>query len=131
MTTKSIIRMSGLCLLIAAASAFANEGDALEKRGLEVEQLPQIEAGDVAVFPQLSHRGAIKSVAFSPDGKQALSAYGNNLCLWDISSGREIRSFQGHTGWITSITQIICPKKNVLFVVDNMVKYTYNYTYDI
>jgi len=56
------------------------------------------------IFLQLGHSGYIHSVAFSPDGRYALSAsWDNTLKLWDVSSGREIRSFSGHTGPVTSV----------------------------
>jgi hypothetical protein len=50
------------------------------------------------------HSGVVTSVAFSPDGRLALS--GNNdqtLKLWDIQSGAEIRTFKGHSKDVTSI----------------------------
>ncbi len=41
----------------------------------------------------------INSIAFSPDGKHALSGGADNtLKLWDISDGKEIRTFKGHSG---------------------------------
>jgi TIR domain/WD domain, G-beta repeat len=45
----------------------------------------------------------VNSVAFSPDGRSALSGHiDNNLYLWDISTG-EHRSFTGHTSWVYSV----------------------------
>jgi len=41
---------------------------------------------------------------FSPDGKFALSAsFDNTLKLWDLASGRELRSFAGHTDYVHSV----------------------------
>ena len=46
----------------------------------------------------------VSSVAFSPDGKLALSGSGGNtLKLWDVATGRELRTFSGHAGSVTSV----------------------------
>jgi len=51
------------------------------------------------------HTRQVQSVAFSPDGRYALSGSGDKtLKLWEINSGTEIRSFNGHTDWISSVT---------------------------
>jgi WD40 repeat protein len=43
-------------------------------------------------------------VAFSPDGKLALSgSWDKTLKLWDVSSGREIRSLTGHSEPVTAV----------------------------
>ena len=51
------------------------------------------------VHRQLGHTGEIFSVAFSPDGKLALSGAGDTftaeLKLWEVATGRELRSFDG------------------------------------
>jgi len=61
-------------------------------------------AQDVAVFPQLGHANDVRSVAFSPDGKQVLSgSLDHTIKLWDVESGREIRTFLGHTEWVNSV----------------------------
>lgn len=44
----------------------------------------------------MGHTDSVTSVAFSPDRKYALSgSYDKTLKLWEISTGREIRSFIG------------------------------------
>jgi len=43
-------------------------------------------------------------VAFSPDGRRALSGSGDNtLKLWEVNSGREIRTFQGHSNLVNAV----------------------------
>jgi WD40 repeat protein len=56
------------------------------------------------LFVQLGHKGGVTSVAFSPDGKFALSgSWDKTLKLWDVASGKEIRTFYGHASDIFSV----------------------------
>jgi HEAT repeat protein len=49
------------------------------------------------------HYYGVLSVAFSPDGKYALSGSGDKtLKLWEVSTGKEIRTFTEHLGRGTS-----------------------------
>ena len=41
--------------------------------------------------------------ALSRDGRFALSGTGNSLKLWDVSTGRNLQSFDGHTDKITAV----------------------------
>jgi WD40 repeat protein len=50
------------------------------------------------------HTEHISVVAFSPDGKRALSGSGDNtLKLWDTEMGRAIRTLTGHTDYISGV----------------------------
>jgi WD40 repeat protein len=43
-------------------------------------------------------------VAITPDGKQAVSASGDNtLKLWDLATGSERATLNGHRGWVTAV----------------------------
>ena len=58
----------------------------------------------LGIFPQFGHFQTIISVAFSPDGRYALSGNGDKtLKLWDVSNGKEVRIFHGHTDSISSV----------------------------
>lgn len=63
------------------------------------------EASKPETFVQLGFPGnPLSAIALSPDGSLALSgSMDSALKLWDVSSGREIRTFHGHTGIVTSV----------------------------
>jgi WD40 repeat protein len=62
------------------------------------------------------HTGGVWAVAFSPDGRHALSGGGGvyrgndwvwdadpTMRLWDLQTGREVRRFEGHTGQVLGV----------------------------
>jgi WD40 repeat protein/serine/threonine protein kinase len=52
------------------------------------------------------HTGHIFSVAFSPDGRHALSGARDpdkTLRLWDVATGRELHCFRGHTNTVRTV----------------------------
>jgi DNA-binding beta-propeller fold protein YncE len=51
------------------------------------------------------HRGFVYGVAFSPDGKRALSGGSNDnqMILWDLQAGKELRRFAGLPGQIRTV----------------------------
>ncbi len=56
------------------------------------------------VFLQTGHSNKVTSIAFSPDGKYALSgSHDKTLKLWNAESGKEIRTLEGHSYGVTSV----------------------------
>ena len=52
----------------------------------------------------LGHTDSVLSVAWSPDGRRALSgAADSTLRLWDVKAGRCLRVLEGHTGGVNSV----------------------------
>jgi hypothetical protein len=50
------------------------------------------------------HTGSVACVAFSSDGKRALSGGDDaTVRLWDIAAGKELRRFRGHTDGVCSV----------------------------
>ncbi len=60
------------------------------------------------------HSNSVQDVAFSPDGRLALSSGcdkldPNDVCvqgeliLWDLEAGAELRRFEGHTHWVNGV----------------------------
>lgn len=51
-----------------------------------------------------AHDDIVNSVAFSPDGRTALSgSYDETLRLWDATTGNTIRTFKGHSGSVNAV----------------------------
>ncbi len=58
-------------------------------------------------YPKLilvGHTDRVNSVAFSPDGKSALTGSSDNTArLWELGSGQILQTFSGHTGPVNSV----------------------------
>jgi Protein kinase domain/WD domain, G-beta repeat len=96
-------RDAASALLNAAATAASNRGtvaEALERAQYvpaeeEVRQLRAFEG----------HRKGVTSVAFSPDGRFALSgSRDETLRIWDAASWECVRALEGHTKDVTSVS---------------------------
>ena len=54
------------------------------------------------------HKGGVNSVAFSPDGKRALTgSFDGTLRLWDLATGKTLLTLKGHTGGVRSVAQSV------------------------
>lgn len=57
------------------------------------------------VFVQLGHSDGVSSLSFLQYGKYMVSGgYDGLIKLWDVQSGREIRSLQGHSRSVSSVS---------------------------
>ncbi|HEY9644193.1 MAG TPA: protein kinase, partial [Coleofasciculaceae cyanobacterium] len=51
-----------------------------------------------------AHQGAVRSVVFSPDNRYILSGGDDNIIkLWEMKTGKCLRTFQGHWGPVVSV----------------------------
>ena len=56
------------------------------------------------IFVQLGHSGSVNAVTFSSDGRYIVSGSDDNTVkLWEVSTGREIRTFIGHAKPVYSV----------------------------
>lgn len=61
----------------------------------------QIQSQELETVIQRGHLGAVKIAEFSPDGTLLITGGRDKTAkLWEVSTGREIRSFLGHEGTI-------------------------------
>lgn len=59
----------------------------------------------VEEYSQQGHLHNVNSVAFSSDGRFALSGSSDQtIKLWDVHTGKELRTFIGHSNSVTSVT---------------------------
>ncbi len=58
----------------------------------------------LAPRPFQGHTGFILALAFSPDGKRALSGSEDaTVRLWEVATGREVRPLEGHSGDVLAV----------------------------
>jgi len=61
-------------------------------------------AAEPRIVIQRGHTDGVCAVAVSPDGRFLVTGGEDNLVkLWDIASGKEMRSFVGHENWVLSV----------------------------
>ena len=74
-------------------------GEPAQSGGVEVLSWP---GGDSLTFLQ-SHSDSVLGIAWRSDIHLASASLDRDLILWDVSAGKEIRRFRGHSGGVTSV----------------------------
>jgi WD40 repeat protein len=88
---------------IFGAALAAGSGRLLVSQAKDVE-LFDLARPEKAVFVLRGHKDEVRPLAFSPDGKTALSA-GNDktVRLWDLERGQAIHVLEGHKGAVAAV----------------------------
>lgn len=91
--TMKILTMLAYCSLAAALLGLG----VAQAEGTKNVETPRL-------VTQAGHSQGIETLAFSPDGKTVASGSSDsNIILWDVASGRELRTLSGHTKKVTSV----------------------------
>ena len=89
-----------LAFALMAAPAFAQPKQIVVE-GVEAPQSAQLAP---QLVPPVGHTESVEGVVMTPDNRFAISAgIDHSLRLWELSSGREVRSFQGHSGSVDCV----------------------------
>ena len=65
---------------------------------------------DQSIRAFTGHTSLVFSVAFAPDGRSALSGSADStLKLWDVATGKEIRTFTGHISFSLVLSVVFAP----------------------
>jgi len=100
---------AALIISLAGIAAMAEGGWAISPpRQSEMAVTASSASRDDESRPRLvvnvGHTTAVTSVAFSPDGRTLASgSWDHTIKLWELATGREIRTLSGHTNWVCSV----------------------------
>jgi TIR domain/WD domain, G-beta repeat len=92
----------------ASANAAVSESSFSERLARSLFSLNRVEGTGAALGDEsirtFRHANWVWALAFSPDGGSALSgSLDHTAKLWDVATGREIRTFAGHAGMVFSV----------------------------
>ena len=69
------------------------------------------------------HSGSVHAVAVTPDGKQAISASGDNtLKVWDLATGQQRLTLKGHSSWVNAVAVTFDGKQAISASQDKTLK---------
>jgi uncharacterized caspase-like protein len=97
MKKLTIILITILCVIFTTSASFTTPSTGASQ-GQQTEY-------PLELVVQQGHSGEVRSISFSPDGNYALSgSLDGTMKLWDISTGKEIRTFDGHSYGVWSVS---------------------------
>jgi hypothetical protein len=74
------------------------------KRLIPPHVLPTVPSPEILRTLSGHHMDSVLSVAFSPDGKILASGSADRtIKLWDVATGKELRTLSGHTSYVLSV----------------------------
>ena len=95
-------------LIIALFVFFSCTLAAAQTRRIEAKNKTQENHGSVMNSPELvfnvGHTSAVNSVCYSPDGKYVASSGNHTIKIWEVATGRVVKTLTGHTDCINFVT---------------------------
>jgi WD40 repeat protein len=115
---------------------FSPQGDMLASGSMDSIKLWNVKTGKLittlgtGLFFTAGHEKAVNSVAFTPDGNYLVSGGADkNVKVWELSTGKVLKTLTGHHGEITSIA-ITTHEDNILVIAsgsqDKTIKLWFN-----
>jgi WD40 repeat protein len=95
LVTSAVFSPDGKLLLSGSGDCTARLWDVQTGKELRRFQLPEDD--------KHSHKGDIYSVAFSPDGRLAVTGGNDTLRLWDVATGKQLHRFDTPTNWVLCV----------------------------
>jgi WD40 repeat protein len=84
------------------AAAESTDADVRLRAAVLARAIEKARNASVRLFE--GHTRQVNQVAFSPDGKHALSgSTDQTMRLWDVATGKEVRRFEGHAGGVWAV----------------------------
>jgi WD40 repeat protein len=98
---KGMTMFKGMMKVLLVTMCFVGMVNMASAAGKNDEPASEVKA---KIFVQLGHTSGVRSVAVSPDGRTLISGSDDHtLKLWDVASGREMRTFKGHDDYVRSV----------------------------
>jgi len=99
---KQVLRLDGHSDYVrAAAVSPASEATWLSGGYDHTVKLWDVRAGEAVM--EFTHGAPVEDVAFFPSGSIAVTAGGNQLCVWDLLGGKLLRRLSNHQKTVTSV----------------------------
>jgi WD40 repeat protein len=88
----------------ACAVSFSPDGRTLASAGTDgVIELRDVSTSHLAQVIYGRSRASVCHTAFSPDGRALAASQEDVVLLWDVKSGKLVRSLEGHTGRVSGV----------------------------
>src|SRR5262245_61662047 len=96
MTVRNVSVLLVVSVLLAVPDCVTAPARGQDKARLPAEIIPR---------NRIRHDGTVCSASFSPDGKTLASAsFDKTVKLWEVATGKELATLQGHTAVVWSVS---------------------------